>query len=114
MKYLLYMILAIFASVSCLREATCEDIAAAYRPDEISMIVTVPAESAYSFRLKGVSLENRIVTFVGGNYLWALDFNDHISKGDTVIKKRGELKFFIHKKDSVMVFNLECEGVILE
>ncbi len=35
-----------------------------------------------------------------------------ISKGDTIIKKKGELIFSIHKKDTIYNFNWECDGKI--
>ncbi|GHB53608.1 hypothetical protein GCM10007390_03020 [Persicitalea jodogahamensis] len=90
-------------------------MADSYRSDEIKMIITKPARSIYDFRLDGVSFQNRKVSFIaGGCYSWAFDFNDYISKSDTVIKNKGELKFYIHKKDSILVFPFECDGVIYE
>lgn len=35
-------------------------------------------------------------------------YRDVIEKGDTIIKRKGELTYSIHKKDTVIVFTFEC------
>ena len=34
--------------------------------------------------------------------------------GDTIIKRKGELSMFVHKKDTVMVFKHNCQGKVYE
>lgn len=110
-KYLFLMIQ--FQCCTKIRQATCEETADAYRPDDIRMIVTHPSKSVYDFRLKGISpTSGTEISFASKNYTWALDFNDYISIGDTVVKRKGELIFHIYKKDSEMIFPLECDGEI--
>lgn len=46
---------------------------------------------------------------IGG---WWSSYEKYLEKGDTIIKKKGELIFSIHKKDTVLNFNWECEGKI--
>jgi len=41
---------------------------------------------------------------------WWITYTKFLEKGDTIIKRKGELIFSIHKKDTVMNFNWECEG----
>lgn len=41
---------------------------------------------------------------------WWIQYKNYLDKGDTIIKKKGELVFSIHKKDTVLNFSWECEG----
>ncbi len=45
---------------------------------------------------------------------WYVLFDKLIEPGDTVVKRAGELKFYIHKKDTVLVFPYTCEGKLYE
>ena len=33
-------------------------------------------------------------------------------QGDTIIKRKGEYAFNIHKRDTVLTFNVECQGKV--
>ncbi len=46
------------------------------------------------------------------SYRWWDLYADKIEVGDTIIKRKGELTFYIHKKDTTLAFNWECEGNI--
>lgn len=35
-----------------------------------------------------------------------------MSVGDTLIKQKGELVFYIHKKDTILSIPWECEGKV--
>jgi hypothetical protein len=41
---------------------------------------------------------------------WWATFSDQIEKGDTIVKKKGELTFYIYKRDTILSFNWVCEG----
>lgn len=41
-------------------------------------------------------------------------YKNYFEKGDTIIKRKGELTFSIHKKDTVIVVKWECEGKVYE
>ena len=45
---------------------------------------------------------------------WYNDFKSRIETGDTLVKKKGELKFYIHKKDTVLIFSFKCHGITYE
>ncbi|QDK80626.1 hypothetical protein EXU85_19240 [Spirosoma sp. KCTC 42546] len=45
---------------------------------------------------------------------WYPLFEDHIDIGDTVVKRKNELVFYIHKKDTVLTFPFECEGQVIK
>jgi len=108
----IYMCLTIF---SCAREATCEEAAENVRADDCSIIVKEIGSPFFQFTLKGLNPETQArVKFERINHSWSFQFSDKISIGDTVIKKKGELKFYIHKKDTVLVFPFECKGKIYE
>ena len=44
------------------------------------------------------------------SYRWWDLYADKIEVGDTIIKRKGELIFYIHKKDTTLSFNWECDG----
>ena len=46
------------------------------------------------------------------SYRWWNEYQEKIEIGDTIIKRKGELIFNIHKKDTVLSYNWECEGKI--
>lgn len=43
---------------------------------------------------------------------WLAGRYSHINIGDTIIKEKSELLFKIQKKDTVLIFDWECEGKI--
>ncbi|RZL61854.1 MAG: hypothetical protein EOO93_11705 [Pedobacter sp.] len=43
------------------------------------------------------------------SYRWWDLYKDKIEIGDTIIKRKGELIFYIHKKDTTLTFNWECK-----
>jgi hypothetical protein len=112
---LLLSIYTCFTIFSCAREATCEEAAENVRTDNCNIIVKEIGSPLYQFSIKGLDPEtNAIVKFEKINHSWSFQFSDKISLGDTVVKKKGELKFYIHKKDTVLVFPFECKGKIYE
>lgn len=116
MRFLLISILSltIFSCVSP-REATCEEAADAFRSDSLNIIVFETSGNPYQLFLKGKSpMSGKEVSFQQVNYTWAQWFIDEIEIGDTVVKYEGELKFYIHKKDTVLVFPFQCKGEIIE
>ncbi|KAA0992800.1 hypothetical protein [Dyadobacter aurulentus] len=97
------------------KEASCQEVADEYKADHLNLVVKKKPYSAYKLRIDGfdpASKENRI--FRRQNYTWAQSFILQIAVGDTVIKHKGELKFYIHKKDTVLVFPFECDGKVYE
>ena len=45
---------------------------------------------------------------------WLNNYKQLLEKGDTIIKRKGELTFSIHKRDTIIVVKWECEGKIYE
>ncbi|WP_291051589.1 hypothetical protein [Empedobacter sp. UBA2044] len=41
---------------------------------------------------------------------WWANYRNQINIGDTIIKRKGELTFNIHKKDTIISHEWECDG----
>lgn len=103
--------LCVVVILSCDKVASCAEIAENRRNDYCNIIVDDFSTNEYRFYLKGKNtLTGEVNTFRRINYLWGYRFVDQIEKGDTVVKKKGELVFYIHKKDSVLAFPFKCDG----
>ena len=104
------IIFCCFCVVSC---TDCETLANSYRDDECSLIVEyIPdiKEKYFNFKGRNPYNDEKCNCKSKISYRWWNVYKDKISKGDTIIKRRGELTFHIHKKDTSLVFNWECNG----
>lgn len=109
---LLYVCLSLF---SCGSANDCDASAENRRTDECLLIVkTIPKDTDDRFDYRGVNPETSLKCDCNSKRsdLWWAKYKDHIEIGDTIIKKKGELIFSIHKKDSIMSFNFECDGKV--
>ena len=93
----------------------CEHAAIEYREYKFNMILEKEPWYGRVYTLYG---RNPITGYKEqyeekGGFLY-LDFQDLISVGDTLVKKQGELKVYIHKKDTVLIYNFKCDGKIYE
>ena len=100
-------------SFSCMN-FDCVKLSESYKVDECLIIVSdLPDnKSGYNFKIKGISLKTGKDTVYDEENRWLCKYYKEIEKGDTIIKKNGELIFNIHKKDTILRFNWECEGKI--
>ena len=77
--------------------------------DECNLVVEIPpSEYPNLFKTKGydpVTKEKKICD--NGNRWWN-EYKKEIEKGDTIVKKKGELVFYIHKKDTVIAHEWVC------
>jgi hypothetical protein len=90
----------------------CEAAAIEERKSECLLIFeSMPAFGQRNLNLKGKNLENKNCECEDVGSWWAT-YKNYIEKGDTIIKRKGELIFSIHKKDTVLNFNWECKGKI--
>lgn len=64
----------------------------------------------YAFNAKGKSLKNGEDCTCIDKGRWWTQYKDRIELGDTIIKRAGELTFSIHKKDTILSYQWECEG----
>jgi hypothetical protein len=103
-----------FLFVSCNIKTDCVAFEKHYRNEELcSMIVEIPprAGSVY-FKAIGRNIKDGKPCECEEESRWWATFSNEIEKGDTIIKRKGELIFYIHKKDTVLTFNWECEGKV--
>jgi len=110
MKFLLIFIVTLFFT-SCLN-VDCEKSAEAQRHTECYIIVEKIPNSKSMHRFKIIGLDPKTkkeITYVEENR-WFCEFYPYIDKEDTIIKKKSELIFNIHKKDTVLRFNYQCNG----
>jgi len=112
-KKITIFILIIF-QFSCTFKPDCNLLEDSYRnEEECSMIVDVPPRpSSVYFKTFGRTITDGKPCKCKEESRWWATFSDQIEKGDTIVKKKGELVFSIHKKDTVLNFNWECEGKV--
>lgn len=99
--------------ISC--KADCDWNANAYRNEECLIIVDeLTPDSTTTMSIKGISLVDGKYTVSSENRRWWSTYRDQIERGDTIIKRKGELTFNIHKKDTILSYNWECEGKVYQ
>lgn len=114
MKIKYYVVFFSFLLASCNLKTDCKKLENHYRENEYcELIVEIPPNpNSVYFEVKGRSFDLKIENcecYVESR--WWATFSDKIEKGDTIIKKKGELTFTIRKKDTVLTFNWDCDGV---
>lgn len=105
-----WVLLFSFPIFSCDFKTDCKAFEKERRNENCVMIVEMPprAGSVY-FKAIGKTLDNKKCICEEESRWWAV-FSDKIEKGDTIVKRKGELVFEIHKKDTILKYNWECEG----
>ena len=111
LKYLVFLISLL--CFSCMN-FDCSKLAESYRVVECLIIVkNIPDnKSVYNFEILGKSLSTGRDTLYIEENRWFCKYYKNIEKGDTILKRKGELVFSIHKKDTILNFNWECEGKV--
>ena len=111
-------IIKFFTVVLLLSVTSCYDCdlwEKAYRDDECLLIVErIPSMSENFFNYEGRHpiTKKKCSCKSETSYRWWGLYEDNISIGDTIIKKKGELVFHIHKKDTILDFAWQCDGKI--
>jgi len=94
---------------------SCEDAANYYKDESFNIILKSKPDSGRAYTLRGINPNsNKDEKYYDDGGFLGLPFKDLISVGDTLVKKPGELKVYIHKKDTVIVFPFKCEGKVYE
>ena len=110
MKYSIILLILIFNS--CIK-IDCEASAEIARKQECLLIFEkLPAFSSYKLDAIGKHLITKKDCTCSDENRWWVNYSEYLEKGDTIIKKNGELIFSIHKKDTILKFPWECEGKI--
>ncbi|MNJ99452.1 hypothetical protein D3C87_172280 [compost metagenome] len=106
----IFIAVLLLSLISC---ADCDSLAKAYSEDECLLIVErIPLQSENFFNYKGRHpiTKTKCSCKSETSYRWWDIYEDKINIGDTIIKKKGELIFSIHKKDTILNFAWECDG----
>lgn len=114
MRKVFILLLSFGLFISCLK-IDCEKNADLHRDEECFLILKkLPSNSQAYLNLEGVDIKTKKPCNCKANGRWWLIFRDYMSVGDTLIKRKGELVFYIHKKDTILSFPWKCEGKIYE
>lgn len=109
-----FAIIILLSVVSCYN---CDSLGRAYREDECLLIVErIPSMSENFFNYEGryPITEKKCSCKSETSYRWWGLYKDNINIGDTIIKKKGELVFHIHKKDTILDFAWQCDGKVYQ
>lgn len=98
---------------SCSR-IDCERFANMFRAKECNIIVKDTPSPGRRFKIQGINANTHEKATYLDQDAWYLHFNHKIEVGDTVVKRHGELKMYIHKKDTVLAYIYQCEGKIYD
>ena len=111
-KALLIVTLLIFSS--CI-QVDCNANASAFREIEcLQIFEKLPTLESYRLKSEGKHLITGKDCVCDDGTRALGNYADILEKGDTIIKRKGELTFSIHKKDTVIVVKWECEGKVYE
>jgi len=115
MKNCFYFVIILFSFCSCnnLLKPDCDESEKSNRETECLIIFDkLPVFSTPYLNAKGTSLITGKQCECEDIGRWWMQYKNYLKKGDTIIKRKGELIFSIHKKDTILRFNYECEGKI--
>jgi len=100
-KYFFVILLVSILLCSC---GDCEKSAQSYKNYNLEVILTERPYIYGDMKFIGTKLNSNEITTTKVMGRWYRDYKNYMEIGDTVIKKRGELTMYIHKKDTVMAF----------
>lgn len=106
MKYLTTLVFLLVFLQSCI---DCKrDTKTAYQ-DECNLVVEIPpSEYPYLFKVKGYDPVTKVAKICHNDSRWWSLYKKEIGAGDTIVKKKGELVFYIHKKDTLIAHEWVC------
>ena len=98
-----------------LPKGSCENDASIFREIEcLQIFEKLPIFESYRLKSEGKHLITGEKCICDDGTRSLARYADYLEKGDTIIKRKGELTFSIHKKDTVIVVKWEFEGKIYE
>ncbi|MFV0172339.1 hypothetical protein OBK15_07250 [Empedobacter falsenii] len=104
--YILFNFLLLF---SCSNKADCAFSAKLNADSECTIIVSKLPSTVF-FDAKGIDPITKKECKCSEGDRWWTQYKEEIEIGDTIIKRKGELTFNIHKKDTIISHEWECEG----
>jgi hypothetical protein len=105
MKKLIYFLVLTLITASCM---DCEEIEKNKRALYCNIIVNKASRPGRELRIHGFDpVSRQRILFVDISEMY-FDLRNDLEMGDTLVKNKGELDFFIHKKDTVLVYHYKC------
>jgi hypothetical protein len=108
-----YFSLIAILCTACFK-ADCDKLVAILKPKECNIVVEEIQERSRRFIIKGFNPKTKQRAIYSDVNTWYVYFNDKIEVGDTVVKRNGELIFYVHKADTTLVFPYKCQGKVYE
>jgi hypothetical protein len=108
LKNILELVFISSLVVSC---ADCNSSAYFYKNEGCSLIIHTKSIDITKFYSGKDPFTGKECDCKDG-FRWYHLFEEYMDIGDTLIKKKGELFFTVHKKDTVLKFDWECEGKV--
>jgi hypothetical protein len=111
MKYLnALLFLFVAGSLASCREATCGEMKTFLSEDEFNIIYLDTPASSYRFHVDGISPKNnKDVSFhTNNNSSFYHQMNNVLESGDTLVKRKGNISFELHKSDTTIIFKYYC------
>lgn len=106
MRFVFNLCLLFFLN-SCL-EMNCEEFTEIRKEEECLSIVEIPPNASPIFEIKGKHPYTNEPCKCKSTNRWWDQYSEQIEIGDTIFKRKGELTFNIHKKDTVISHQWEC------
>ena len=102
------VIMLLFSLSSC-AEGNCEiDKKHALAVECLQILEKKPSTSAYNMNSEGIHLETGRKCNCKDETRWLANYDQLLEIGDTIIKRKGELTFSFHKKDTIIEVNWRC------
>ena len=99
------LILCLFI-ISC---TNCKKDTDSALEDECNLVVIIPpSEYPNLFKTKGYDPISKEEKFYEDGNRWLDFYKKEIEEGDTIVKKKGELIFYIHKEDTIIAHEWVC------
>ena len=101
----------LFIFFSCSEKPDCEAFLRINKNDECLMIVKKEQFiTGATLGLEGINPYTQKECNCNENNRWWYLYKKEINIGDTIIKRKGELTFNIHKRDTIISHEWECDG----
>jgi hypothetical protein len=108
LKNILELVFILSLVVSC---TDCDSSAYFYKNEECSLLISNQSGDIRKFYSGKDPFTGKGCDCKDGFRLYSV-YRNHMDIGDTLIKKKGELFFTVHKKDTVLKFDWKCEGKV--
>lgn len=106
MKNIIIFILVFVFFQSCI---DCNRSSKFISNDYFNLVIEIPpSEYPNLFKTKGYDPISKEEKFYEDGNRWLDFYKKEIEEGDTIVKKKGELIFYIHKKDTVIAHEWVC------